>query len=41
MALGGRLIGVELAIDIIEKFIQTPFEEGRHMQRIQKIEVKI
>ncbi|EDO9687997.1 ribose 5-phosphate isomerase B, partial [Campylobacter jejuni] len=21
--------------------IQTPFEEGRHMQRIQKIEVKI
>ncbi|HEG3653806.1 ribose 5-phosphate isomerase B, partial [Campylobacter jejuni] len=25
----------------IEKFIQTPFEEGRHMQRIQKIEVKI
>ncbi|EAK1889145.1 ribose 5-phosphate isomerase B, partial [Campylobacter jejuni] len=26
---------------IIEKFIQTPFEEGRHMQRIQKIEVKI
>ncbi|EOY2942659.1 RpiB/LacA/LacB family sugar-phosphate isomerase, partial [Campylobacter jejuni] len=41
LALGGRLIGVELAIDIIEKFIQTPFEEGRHMQRIQKIEVKI
>ncbi|EAK0543242.1 ribose 5-phosphate isomerase B [Campylobacter jejuni] len=41
LALGGRLIGVALAIDIIEKFIQTPFEEGRHMQRIQKIEVKI
>ncbi|MBM0637397.1 ribose 5-phosphate isomerase B [Campylobacter sp. VicNov18] len=41
LALGGRLIGIELAINLIEKFIQTPFEEGRHTQRIQKIEVKI
>ncbi|AXP08553.1 ribose 5-phosphate isomerase B [Campylobacter hepaticus] len=41
LALGGRLIGIELAINIIQKFIQTPFEQGRHTQRIQKIEVKI
>lgn len=41
LALGGRLIGIELAINIIEKFIQTPFEEGRHIRRIQKIEVEI
>ena len=41
LALGGRLIGIELAVNIIEKFIQTPFEEGRHVQRIQKIEEKI
>lgn len=41
LALGGRLIGIELAINIIEKFIQTPFDEGRHIQRIQKIEVEI
>lgn len=39
LALGGRLLGVDLAIDILEKFINTPFEEGRHIQRIQKIEV--
>ncbi|MCX2682835.1 ribose 5-phosphate isomerase B [Campylobacter sp. MIT 21-1685] len=41
LALGGRLIGVELAIDIISHFIQTPFEQGRHIQRIQKIEVNL
>ena len=38
LALGARLIGVDLALDIIENFIQTPFEEGRHIKRIQKIE---
>ena len=40
LALGGRLVGIELAIDIIQNFIQTPFEKGRHMKRIQKLEVK-
>lgn len=39
LALGGRLIGIDLATDIINNFIQTPFEQGRHTQRIQKIEV--
>ncbi|TKX32370.1 ribose 5-phosphate isomerase B [Campylobacter aviculae] len=39
LALGGRLIGADMAIDIIENFIQTPFEKGRHVKRIQKIEV--
>ncbi|KAA6228417.1 MULTISPECIES: ribose 5-phosphate isomerase B [unclassified Campylobacter] len=39
LALGGRLIGISLAIDIITNFINTPFENGRHIQRIQKIEV--
>lgn len=39
LALGARILGVDLAIDILEKFINTPFEEGRHKQRIQKIEV--
>jgi len=39
LALGARLIGVDLALDIIKTFIQTPFDGGRHLQRIQKIEV--
>lgn len=38
LALGGRLIGIELAIEIINIFITTSFENGRHLKRIQKIE---
>ncbi|QBL11073.1 ribose 5-phosphate isomerase B [Campylobacter helveticus] len=40
LAFGGRLVGLDLAIDMIENFIKTPFDEGRHMKRIQKIEVE-
>lgn len=39
LALGGRLIGADLAFDIIQNFIQTPFDGERHIKRIQKIEV--
>ncbi|MCG4231165.1 RpiB/LacA/LacB family sugar-phosphate isomerase, partial [Campylobacter jejuni] len=39
LAFGGRLIGIDAAIDMIENFIQTPFDQGRHVKRIQKIEV--
>ncbi|EAJ2129397.1 ribose 5-phosphate isomerase B [Campylobacter upsaliensis] len=39
LAFGGRLVGFDLAVDMIENFIKTPFDEGRHMKRIQKIEV--
>ena len=39
LALGARIIGADLALDIIKNFIQTPFDKGRHMNRIQKIEV--
>lgn len=38
LALGARLIGIDLAFEIIENFIQTPFDKERHIQRIQKIE---
>lgn len=37
LALGGRLVGVDLAVDIIKTFIKTPFEAGRHEKRIQKL----
>ena len=39
IALGGRLIGADLAVDIVNEFINTNFDGGRHLQRISKIEV--
>jgi ribose 5-phosphate isomerase B len=38
LALGGRVLGPELALDIVKTFIDTPFSEGpRHQGRIDKI----
>ena len=37
LALGARLISVEQAIDIVDKFLETPFEGGRHQRRVDKI----
>ena len=37
IALGGRIVGRELAIEIIKTFMDTDFEDGRHQQRINKI----
>lgn len=37
LALGSRIIGTETALDCLEQFITTPFEGGRHEQRIKKI----
>ena len=37
LALGGRLIRNELAKDIVFEFLNTKFEEGRHLLRINKI----
>lgn len=39
LALGGRLIGADLAVEIVREFIGTEFEGGRHEERISKIEV--
>lgn len=41
LALGARLVGMDLALDIVKDFIQTPFDEGRHVGRIRKIEVDL
>jgi ribose 5-phosphate isomerase B len=38
LSLGQRLIPQELALRIVEIWLETPFEGGRHMARIQKIE---
>ena len=37
LALGGRVITEELAKEIVFEFLNTKFEEGRHLVRINKI----
>lgn len=37
LALGGRVLGDELAIDIVETWLNTEFLGGRHKIRIDKI----
>jgi len=37
LALGGRTTGVELAKSIVNTFLNTDFEGGRHQKRIDKI----
>lgn len=37
LALGGRVTGMGLAIDIVDAWISTDFEGGRHENRVNKI----
>jgi len=37
LALGGRVLGDELAFKIVERWINSSFEGGRHQRRIDKI----
>ncbi|MGN0683187.1 MAG: ribose 5-phosphate isomerase B [Oscillospiraceae bacterium] len=37
LCLGGRVIGNGLACDILDLFINTEFEGGRHQRRVDKI----
>ena len=36
LALGARTIGIEIALDCLSMFIDTPFEGGRHQNRVKK-----
>lgn len=38
LVLGGRVIGRDLALEIVRVWLETPFEGGRHKKRIEKIE---
>lgn len=39
LALGGRVVGVGLALKIVDTFLNTPFSnEERHIRRVSKIE---
>ncbi|RIK92797.1 MAG: ribose 5-phosphate isomerase B [Proteobacteria bacterium] len=37
LALGGRILGPELAKDCLREFLATPFEGGRHARRVAKL----
>ncbi len=38
LSLGQRMISLDLALAIVEAWLKTPFEGGRHQKRIQQIE---
>ena len=37
VCLGARIVGPDLAIKIVEAFLATPFDGGRHAQRVDKL----
>jgi ribose 5-phosphate isomerase B len=38
-SLGGRILGDEVACTIVDVFLDTPFEGGRHVARVEQIAV--
>ena len=37
LALGGRVIGPEIAKAVVKSFLENGFDGGRHAQRVEKI----
>ena len=37
LAIGARVIGVEIARMIVSAFLETPFEGGRHQRRVDML----
>ncbi len=37
LALGARISGIEVVIDCVKTFLETPFEGGRHVGRVSKL----
>ncbi|HUA94580.1 MAG TPA: ribose 5-phosphate isomerase B [Acidimicrobiales bacterium] len=37
LSLGARVVATELALDILDVFLATPFDGGRHQRRIEEI----
>jgi ribose 5-phosphate isomerase B len=40
LCMGGRTTGPGLAIQMLDIFLATPFNGGRHERRVEKIELK-
>ena len=40
LVMGGRVIGDALALEMVDLFLQTPFDGGRHKMRIDQIDQK-
>ncbi|MFA5058535.1 MAG: ribose 5-phosphate isomerase B [Opitutaceae bacterium] len=38
LSLGARTVSLDLALQIVHVWLETPFEGGRHIQRIRKID---
>jgi ribose 5-phosphate isomerase B len=38
LAMGGRLIGDALALQLVDTWLDTPFEGGRHQRRVDKMD---
>ncbi len=38
LVLGGRVVGKGLAYEIVQTWLNTPFEGGRHSRRLEKID---
>jgi len=38
LIIGGRIVGKELAKEIVKVWLETPFAGGRHKKRLEKIE---
>lgn len=39
LVLGGRLIGDALALQLVETWLETPFDGGRHQRRVEKMDI--
>ena len=38
LVLGGRVIGDVLALEIVRVWLETPFDGGRHLRRLEKFD---
>ena len=37
LCMGGRVVGAGLAIELVDIFLDTPYEGGRHQRRVDKL----
>ena len=40
LALGARIVGDVIALDIVDEFLSASFEGGRHQKRVDQIEIE-